>query len=105
MRSQLRQSGRRLTICHRLRLLLLAAVVAAESADWKGSRDVPSTGSRSREEWNTTPKNNWWQYKCPRDDCEEFFQSRDMLTYKKLCRNRRHKARVHMQLVHRPGGG
>ena len=67
-------------------------------ADWLGSRGEP--GDRPTREWNTPPKSNWWQYKCPIDG--EFFQMRDMPTYPVFCRSEKHKIRVRMDLVHDP---
>jgi hypothetical protein len=102
MQSRLWQSGRSSAICRSLDLLLLVLVLVAQPEDWRGSRGN-RTGARG--EWNTTPKDNWWQYRCPVDGCKEFFQSWDMPTYPIFCRNGKHRTRVKMNLDHNPRTG
>jgi len=103
MRSRLRRTGQRSTAGHSLSLLLLLLVAAAKPADHLGSRGRPTAGRRR--EWNTPPKANWWQYKCPVEGCNEFCQDRDEPTEYVFCRNRSHGIRVTMELIHDPRRG
>jgi hypothetical protein len=92
MRSQSVWGKPRNAIRYWLDLLLLVLVLAAKPEDWSGSRYA---------EWNTIPKDNWWQYKCSIPRCKEFFQSLDMPTYHIVCQF--HPAI--MKLVHDPTKG
>jgi hypothetical protein len=102
MRSRLRRTGQRSATGHSLSLLLLLLIVAAKPADWRGSRGLQDTGTRR--EWNAPPKDNWWQYKCPIEGCNQFCQERDEPTSYIYCR-RNHGMRVRMELIHDPRKG
>ena len=98
MRSRPQRTERRPATCSRLALLVLLLMLAAKPADWLGSRGKSGGGPNS--EWNTRPKRNWWQYKCPIDG--EFFQTRDKPTSPVFCQNENHWVRVSMDLIHNP---
>jgi hypothetical protein len=96
MQSRLRSARRSPTFCRWLGLLLLVLVVAAKPEDWVGSRDP----GRYRSQWNTSPKDGWWQYRCPR--CGEFYQCQDEPQFVVTCPSPKHPISVKMDLVNNP---
>jgi hypothetical protein len=99
MQSRLRQPGRSPAICRWLGLLLLVLALAAKPEDWR-TRGQPN--ARSDGEWNTKPKANWWQYRCPLDG--EFFQCPEVPKEDfQYCP--KHKLDVVMILVNNPSIG
>jgi hypothetical protein len=91
MWSWLRQKGWRRVISRQLGLLLLVLLVAAKPEDvW---------GSRYGEEGSTIPNDDWWQYKCTMDGCEQFAQYQEMPTLKCVCPIH---ANVIMKCIHNP---
>jgi hypothetical protein len=102
MRSRLRRTGQRSAAYYSLRLLVFLLIVAAKPADSRGSRG--DSGDAPSSEWNTEPRSNWWQYACPIDG--DFYQTRDMPTDEPVyCQNEKHKVRVVMKQIHKPGRG
>jgi PIN like domain len=95
-------SGRHLYMMRPTALLkrssVLDVTVRQESVE-----DAERVSRETEGEWNTAPKNNWWQYKCPIDG--EFFQTGNMPIRFIFCRNPEHGVRVSMDLIHDPGSG